>query len=53
MAVRARAAGGAGWQGERDGLGSGCARREPGPLDLDAIRKLWPELAKKVDKRLG
>ncbi len=26
---------------------------EPGPLDLDTIRKLWPELAKKVDKRLA
>ena len=28
-------------------------RGEPGPLDLDAVRKLWPELAKKVDKRLA
>jgi DNA polymerase III subunit gamma/tau len=26
---------------------------EPGPLDLDTIRKLWPELAKKVDKRVA
>jgi hypothetical protein len=28
-------------------------RDEPGPLDLDTVRKLWPELAKKVDKRLA
>jgi DNA polymerase III subunit gamma/tau len=26
---------------------------EPGPLDLETVRKLWPELAKKVDKRLA
>ncbi len=43
----------------RDGVASGTVSAvaghhgEPGPLDLDTIRKLWPELAKKVDKRLA
>ncbi len=35
------------------GSPGGGRQREGGPLDLEAIRKLWPDLVKKVDKRLA
>ena len=51
-----------GWEGSASGPDEAAAARAPGdqdgrpdrpPLDLDAVRQVWPDLVKKVGAKLG